>query len=116
MVKYCFLLTLVLFSFSMTAISQTIDKPKMDVNKDIDLVKVYENYVSDGYGTAKIYQKLANANYFKNNYSEAKKWFEKLFDLEMLKDPTLRFRYKQSLKALNLNPEDSTYLSIVGAN
>ena len=116
MMQYRFLLVFVFLSFSMTVISQTSIKSKTDVNKDIDLVKVYESYVQDGYGTASIYQKLANANYFKNNYSEAKKWFEKLFDLEKLKDPTLKFRYKQSLKALNINPEDSTYLSAVGTN
>ena len=116
MIKYRFVLFFVFFSFSLTTFSQSNNKPKIDVNKDIDLVKVYESYVLDGYGTASIYQKLANANYFKNNYSEAKKWFEKLFDLEKLKDPTLKFRYKQSLKALNINPEDSIYLSAVGAN
>ncbi len=114
MVKYRFLIIFAFLSFSITAISQTEVKSKTDVNKDIDLVKVYESYVKDGYGTAPIYQKLANAYYFKNNFLEAKKWFEKLFDIEKLEDPTLKFRYKQSLKALNLNPEDSTYLSAVG--
>lgn len=116
MIKYHILLLIAFLSFSITTISQTEVKTKIDVNRDIDLVKVFERYVNDGYGTALIYKKLANANYFKNNYSEAKKWFEKLFDLEKLKDPTLKFRYKQSLKALNINPEDSTYLTTVGAN
>lgn len=110
------ILVLVFFSVSSIAVSQTDSKQKTDVNKDIDLVKVYESYVKDGYGTASIYNKLANAYYFKNEYVKAKKWFEKLFDSEKLEDATLKFRYKQTLKALNLNPEENSYLTIAGTN
>jgi tetratricopeptide (TPR) repeat protein len=58
-----------------------------------------------------VYKDLANAHYFKNNYKQAKKWYEKLFDTEPTKDLTLKFRYKQSLKALGLFTEDNKYLS-----
>jgi len=116
MVKYRFLLLIAFLCFSFTAISQTNIQTKTDVNKDIDLVKVYESYVKDGYGTSSIYNKLANAYYFKNEFVDAKKWFEKLFEIEKLEDATLKFRYKQTLKALNLNPEENTYLTIAGTN
>ncbi|MBV1923565.1 MAG: tetratricopeptide repeat protein [Flavobacteriaceae bacterium] len=116
MSKFKIIMVFVFFSVSSIAISQTNSKQKTDVNKDIDLVKVYESYVKDGYGTSSIYNKLANAYYFKNEFIEAKKWFEKLFEIEKLEDATLKFRYKQTLKALNLNPEENTHLTIAGTN
>jgi tetratricopeptide (TPR) repeat protein len=85
---------------------------KMDVNKDIDVITVYEQVVKEGYGTTLIYKELANAYYFKSNYDKAKVWFEKLFDEEKPPDKTLLFRYKQSLKALGVYSEDNLYLSI----
>lgn len=116
MIKFKIVLIFVFFSITSTVFSQTPNKPKTDVNKDIDLVVVYESYVKDGYGTPTIYHKLANAYYFKSEYLDAKKWFEKLFDIEKLEDATLKFRYKQTLKALDLNPEENTYLTVVGTN
>jgi len=85
---------------------------KGDVNKDVDITKVYEQVVKEGYGTTLIYADLANAHYFKSNYAEAKKWFEKLFSEERSTDATLRFRYKQSLKALSLDTQNNKYLKM----
>jgi len=104
--KYC-LLSLFAF-FSVVGISQTQDK--IDVNTDIDLVKVYTQVVKEGYGTSSVYKELANAYYFKSNYKESKKWFEKLFDEETIADKTVLFRYQQSLKALGLYTEDNEFL------
>jgi len=93
-----------------TALAQT------DVNKDIDVAKVYVQVVKEGYGTPAIYLKLANEYYFHNNYTEAKLWYEKVFESEQPTDKTILFRYKQSLKALKLNPEENPYLAVSAAN
>lgn len=73
---------------------------KTDVNKDIDVVRVYEQVVQEGYGTPFIYENLANAYYFRNEYTQALKWFEKLFETEKNASPELTQRYKQTLKAV----------------
>jgi len=88
----------------------------MDVNKDIDLVKVYTQVVKEGYGTVSIYKELANAYYFRSDYAESKKWFEKLFSEEETNEAIHLYRYKQSLKALKIPLEGNVYLSKEGNN
>ncbi len=80
------------------SISQT--STKTDVNKDIDVVRVYEQVVDEGYGTPFIYENLANAYYFRNEYNQALKWFEKLFETEKEVTPEIKQRYQQTLKAV----------------
>ncbi len=93
-----------------SALSQT------DVNRDIDVAKVYVQVVKEGYGTPTIYLKLANEYYFQSNYADAKMWYEKVFEAEKPTDKTILFRYKQSLKALKLNPKENPYLAVSSAN
>ncbi|PKA82680.1 hypothetical protein ATE92_0816 [Ulvibacter sp. MAR_2010_11] len=100
-----------LVCISFTAISQTETKKKTNVNTDVDVTVVYEQVVKEGYGTAFIYKELANAYYFKNNHLKAKQWFEQLFEVEKPTDETLKFRYKQTLKALNIAIASNQYLS-----
>jgi hypothetical protein len=99
---------LVLFAslFAMlTATAQT------DVYKDINVAKVYEQVVKEGYGTVTVYLKLANEYYFQNDYANARKWYEKVFeDKEKAGDKMLLFRYKQTLKALKINWVENPYL------
>ena len=87
-----------------------------DVNKDIDVAKVYEQVVKEGYGTPTIHLKLANEYYFQNDYINAKKWYEKVFENEKPTDKMLLFRYKQTLKALKLDLENNPYLAVLGTN
>jgi len=95
----------------LTATAQT------NVNKDIDVAKVYEQVVKEGYGTPTVYLKLANEYYFQNDYANAKKWYEKVFeDKEKATDKMLLFRYKQILKALKLSVDDNPYLAVSGTN
>jgi hypothetical protein len=86
-------------------------KPITDVNTDVDVVKVFEQVVKEGYGTPAVYKELATAHYFKNNYADAKKWYELLFKTELPKDETTRYRYKQTLKALKLYKKNNIYLA-----
>ena len=99
---------------SSSVFSQTSEK--IDVNKDIDLVKVYTQVVKEGYGTLKIYKELANANYFRSNYAESKKWFEKLFSEVEIIEPVHLYRYNQSLKALGIYSEEKETLTVIGTN
>ncbi len=101
--------------FSATLFSQTSEK-KTDVNKDVDVTKVYEQVVKEGYGSPQVYKELATAHYFKNNYAQAKKWYELLFKTEKPKDATVRWRYKQTLKALKQYDKNNVFLAVNGTN
>jgi len=92
-----------IISFSQNATS-------IDVNKDIAITKVYEQVIKEGYGTPKVYKDLANAYYFEGEYTSAKKWYEKLFESTSPEKITL-FRYKQTLKALNISLEENKYVA-----
>ncbi len=96
------------FSFSQTSSHKT------DVNKDIDIVRVYEQVVVEGYGTPFIYKKLATAYYFKSEYGKALAWFKKLYATEKNTDPELAHQYNQTLKAVTAenssNSEKASFL------
>ena len=102
------LITPALFTFFLFVGSFCV--AQTDVNKDIDVAKVYEQVVKEGYGTPKVYLKLANEYYFQGKYDHAKKWYERVFETEKPTDKMILFRYKQTLKALKLNFEDNPYL------
>ena len=102
--------------FCITTISFSQNEKKIDVNKDIDLVRVYRQVVKEGYGTPSVYRDLANATYFRSQYAESKKWFEKLFEEVKVTDPTLIYRYNQSLKALDLYKKSIVEFSALGTN
>jgi hypothetical protein len=105
------LMLIACFFMMLTANAQT------NVNKDIDVAKVYEQVVKEGYGTPTIYLKLANEYYFQNDYANAKKWYEKVFEeKDKATDKMLLFRYKQILKALKLNVDENPYLAVSGTN
>ncbi len=87
-----------------------------DVNRDIDVAKVYEEVVKEGYGTPTIYLKLANEHYYRNNFRSAKKWFEKVFQYEKISDKETLFRYKQTLKALDMKFEGNPYIAVAIIN
>ena len=95
------------FSFSQSKLHKT------DVNKDIDVVRVYEQVVKEGYGTPFIYKKLATAYYFKSEYGKALTWFQKLFSTEKNTDPEITRQYYQTLKAVAMinssNSEKNSY-------
>ena len=107
---------IILFLVFITSSCFSQSSEKINVNKDIDIVKVYTQVVKEGYGTLKIYEELATANYFRSNYSESKKWFEKYFSEVETIEPLHLYRYNQSLKALGLYFEEKETLTDVGTN
>ena len=103
---------LFLFSLSTTITAQTTEVEKIDVNKDIDLMRVYEQYVKDGYGTPAVYKKLADGYYFKNDYLTAKKWLEALLQADASTPKMYVNRYIQTLRALDIDTTNNKYLSL----
>lgn len=102
---------LFLFSFSSSVIAQTTEPGTTDVNKEIDVMRVYEQYVKDGYGTPAIYKKLADDYYFKNEYVSAKKWLEALLQADPSTPKMYINRYIQTLRALDIDTTNNKYLS-----
>ena len=107
---------LFLFSLSTTVTSQTTAIEKTDVNKDIDLMRVYEQYVKDGYGTPAVYKKLADGYYFKNDYTTAKKWLEALLQADASTPKMYINRYIQTLRALDIDTANNKYLTLQKRN
>ena len=107
---------LFLFSLSTTVTSQTTAIEKTDVNKDIDLMRVYEQYVKDGYGTPAVYKKLADGYYFKNDYTTAKKWLEELLQADASTPKMYINRYIQTLRALDIDTTNNKYLTLQKRN
>ena len=103
---------LFLFSLSTTITAQTTEVEKIDVNKDIDLMRVYEQYVKDGYGTPAVYKKLADGYYFKNDYLTAKKWLEALLQADASTPKMYVNRYIQTLRALDIDTTNNKYLTL----
>ena len=89
-------LTLYLSSFAQQ--SEVTSSPQ---NQNIDIIKVYEKVVEDGYESIQIFEKLANSNYERGNYTEAKKWFEKWFNKDKNPVNIAYLKYSKTLKALN---------------
>lgn len=115
--KYLLVLLLFLFVVTpMTTFAQSKTTEKTSGGKKINVVGVYEELVNDGKGTPYIYKELAYAYYFRNDYKEAKKWFEKLFKAEAQSDEKVKHRYKQTLKALHKDFTKNRYLVKKGGN
>ena len=99
--------TISTFSFSQSK------RHKTDVNKDIDIVRVYEQVVREGYGTPFIYKALASAYYFQSQYEKSVSWFQKSFAIEQNTDPELAHQYSQALKAVAVQEADHSKISNV---
>ncbi|MEY2921407.1 MAG: hypothetical protein RL108_16 [Bacteroidota bacterium] len=75
---------------------------KFEQESYISAIKIYEHLANKGKGTAEIYEKLADANYFNANYVEAQKWYEKRYAMSAPFPEGLLYRYSQSLKSAGL--------------
>jgi len=75
---------------------------KFEKESYISAIKIYEHLANKGKGTAEIYQKLGDANYFNANYVEAKKWYEKRYAMSAPFPEGFLYRYSQSLKSAGL--------------
>lgn len=103
-----------LLSASFYAQQATVAGSQQD--QHIDVVKVYEKVVEDGYESAQIFEKLANSNYERGNYAEAKKWFEKWFKKDKNPEAIAYLKYSKTLEALNEPEKAKHYLSLYEKN
>mgnify|MGYP002620426080 CR=1 FL=1 len=78
----------------------------------IDVIKIYENVLADGYESAQIYQKLAQVNFVRENYNDAKKWFEKWFELDENPNPVAYYHYSKTLEYLNETEKAKEFLEL----
>ncbi|MEP2936230.1 MAG: hypothetical protein ABJM06_12515 [Gilvibacter sp.] len=108
MKKYLCVLGLLCFSVGITA--QNSSKTSESTNTvRIDVLAVYEEVVSDGYASAQVYEKLAHGRYEQNNFSEANRWFEKLFRLKKSPSALDYKRYATTLEALEKHDKAKKY-------
>lgn len=71
----------------------------------ISAIKIYEHIANKGKGTAEIYEKLGDANYFNANYVQAQKWYEKRYALNAPFPEGFLYRYSQSLKSAGMQEQ-----------
>ena len=78
---------------------------KFEQEAYISAIKIYEHLANKGKGTAEIYEKLGDANYFNANYVQAQKWYEKRYALSAPFSEGFLYRYSQSLKSAGMLEE-----------
>lgn len=84
----------------------------MQQNQYIDIAKVYEKVVEDGYESVQIFQKLADTYYSRGNYAEAKVWFEKWFQKDNSPASIAYLKFSKTLEALNEKEKAKHYLQL----
>src|SRR5690625_4754416 len=107
---YTLLFVMLLFPFSgYSQINRLKHGEKLYEKYDyIDAQKVYKKVVERGYASAQIYADLGDSYYFQSNYSEALKWYEKLFnEFPESIDATHYVRAIQSFKSQGRSAERS---------
>lgn len=98
--------------FSLTVNAQQSDIASTQKDQFIDVVKVYEKVVEEGYESVQIYEKLATTNFERGQYAAAKKWFEKWFEKDKNPDATAYLKYSQTLKELKEFEKAKHYLDL----
>jgi tetratricopeptide (TPR) repeat protein len=83
--------------FNFEAFSQKSDTK----NNAIDIVKIYEKVLEDGYESLQIYKTLAKTTYERRQYADARKWFEKWFEMESSPERFAYLSFARTLEALN---------------
>lgn len=78
---------------------------KFEQEAYISAIKIYEHLANKGKGTAEIYEKLADANYFNANYIQAQKWYEKRYAMSAPFPEGFLYRYSQALKSAGMQEQ-----------
>jgi len=107
-----FLILSFLIGSIFTLQAQQMNAPSSQANKPIDVIKIYEMVVAEGYVSSQIYETLATENFYISNFADAKKWFEKLFALDSNPEPMAYYRYAKSLEALKELEKANQYLAL----
>ncbi len=105
-------LFIALYFMAFTAQGQENISTKTLKSNQIDVIKIYENVLEEGYESPQIYQKLAQANFAKENYIDSKKWFEKWFEIDKNPNPVAYYHYSKTLEYLNENEKAKKYFDL----
>lgn len=97
-------------AFSIASFAQQSDVASLQQNQFIDVAKVYEKVVEDGYESVQIFQKLADTYYSRGNYTEAKKWFERWFQRDKSPEKIAYLKFSKTLDALHEKEKAKHYL------
>lgn len=108
MKKYLCILVLLCISAGLNAQNPS-SKDQTTSNVKIDVLAVYEEVVSDGYASVQVYEKLAHGRFEQNNYTEANRWFEKLFHLKKRPSALDFMCYAKTLDALEKHEKAKKY-------
>ncbi|MEX2350263.1 MAG: hypothetical protein WD554_05235 [Flavobacteriaceae bacterium] len=107
-----FLIPILFLVLSFSVSAQQSDITPSQKDQFIDIVKVYEKVIEDGYESVQIYEKLAITNFDRGQYTEAKKWFEKWFENDKNPDTNAYLKYSQTLKELKEFEKANHYLEL----
>lgn len=105
-----FLAPILFLTLSLSSFAQHSNVASSQQNQSIDIIKVYEKVVEDGYESIQIFEKLAVTNYERGNYTDAKKWFEKWFSKDKNPETIAYLKYSKTLEALNELDKAKHYL------
>lgn len=108
--KKVFIAPVLFLTLSLSSFAQQSDVASLQQNQEIDIVKVYEKVVEDGYESVQIFEKLAISNYERGNYTDAKKWFEKWFSKDKNPETIAYLKFSKTLEALNELDKAKHYL------
>ncbi|MDT8346243.1 MAG: OmpA family protein [Flavobacteriaceae bacterium] len=76
----------------------------------VNTIETYERIIEKGYKDVPMLQKLADAYYFKADYTNAAKWYQELFNLDSNQPSEYLYRYGHSLKSINQEENSAKYL------
>lgn len=72
---------------------------KFDQQSYISAIQIFQDLAENGNGSAQIFERLGDANYFNANYVQAEKWYSKRYKLRGVFPSEFLYRYGQSLKS-----------------
>lgn len=111
---YIYLLVFVsqsLFSQGRTGISSA--EKSYEEHSYVKAIDITKRIAEKGLGTIEVYQKLGDYYYFKSDYINASKWYEKIATLNDASIPAdFYFRYSKTLKALKLKRKSNEMLAL----
>lgn len=101
--KNLYIALVTIIAFTAQAQEKNIKAPNDNYERYafVDAQEMYLNVVNSGYESMEVFQKLGDTYYFNNDYTNAHKWYSRLFEYDSsMISKEYYFRYIQSLKAI----------------
>lgn len=101
-----YIVFVLLFPLGLIA-QQNLRRAEQKFNQEsyVSAIKIYEHLAQKGKGTAEIYEKLGDANYYNANYIKAEEWYSKRYQFKEDFPKDFLYRYSQSLKSAGKKEE-----------